>query len=185
MMATGRIRLLVMSFVMGALLVIGAQSAFASEVAVIDLIDDGAVFDGEVITVVGELIGDYGNRRSGVTWTQLNQDRYVIEPIAEGGKPVGANIGIGVQVPSELLVGADRPGRYRQVGPIVSLTGVWKYHDPDRQGESYLAVTTLDTVRSGESLSEPPDWLAAGVGVGLLIIGLGLLAMRRRRQHPA
>jgi LPXTG-motif cell wall-anchored protein len=176
---TVRRTLLVVSVVGWMTLAMAAASA--SEVAVIDLLDDGAAFDGATITVTGELVGDYGSRLDGSTWTQLNQDRYVVEPIADGGRPLGGNIGIGVRVPSELLSGASAPGRYRQVGPVVSLTGTWRYHDPGRQGESYLDVETLVTVRDGTPLSEPPDWWALAGGVVMLAAGGGLLAARRRR----
>jgi hypothetical protein len=159
--------------------------ASAVEVTAVDLIDDGERYDGMTVSVVGELIGDYGNRRDGFTWTQLNQDPYVADPIVEGGPPLGGNIGIGVRIPSELLDGADPPGRYRQTGPVVSLTGIWRYHDPDRQGESFLDVEALDLVRPGQALSEATDWWAIAGGLLLVLAAAAMLLLHRRagRRH--
>jgi LPXTG-motif cell wall-anchored protein len=157
-----------------------AQQAVAVDVTAKDLVDNGEAYDGMTVTVVGELIGDYGQRRGGYTWTQLNEDAYVIEPIARGGVPAGGNIGIGVTIPTPLMEGLDAPGRYRQIGPVVSLTGVWKYHDPARHGESFLRVAELTRVRNGEALSEPPDWAALIAGAVLILGGAALLLVRRR-----
>ncbi len=167
--------------VIGLLLAPGS-TADAAEVAVIDLIDDGGRYDGASVTVTGELVGDYGSRRDGTTWTQLNQDVYVTDPIADGGAPMGSNVGIAVRIPSDLLEDADAPGRYRQVGPVVTVTGTWRYHDPERQGESYLDVDTLAPAAPGRALSEPPDWWAMAGGAALLLAGGALLASRRRRR---
>ena len=163
-------------------LLLAPGSAAAAEVPVIDLIDDGGRYDGASVTVTGELVGDYGSRRDGMTWTQLNQDVYVTDPIADGGPPMGSNVGIAVRIPSDLLEGADAPGRYRQVGPVVTVTGTWRYHDPDRQGESYLDVNSLAPAAPGRALSEPPDWWAMAGGTALLLAGGALLAARRRRR---
>lgn len=161
-----------------------AQQALAVDVTAKDLVDNGDAYDGMTVTVVGELIGDYGQRRGGYTWTQLNEDVYVMEPIARGGEPAGGNIGIGVMVPTSLMEGLDAPGRYRQIGPVVALTGVWKYHDPGRHGESFLHVAELKPVRSGEVLSESPDWAALIAGA-VLIVGGGALLLARRRSDPS
>ena len=46
----------------------------ASDISVDELLAGGAAFDGRTITVIGELIGDYGFRRDGSAWSQLNGD---------------------------------------------------------------------------------------------------------------
>ncbi len=165
------------------LLLLVADPVAAREAAVSDLVGDGASFAGIEVTVIGELVGDYGARRDGWTWTQLNGDSYAFSPVADGGGLVGSNIGIGVRMPSELAVGLDAPGRYRTVGPIVELTGVWKYHDPDRQGETYLDVMSLVVVESGRSLHDPPSWSVYIVGAVLVMIaGAVMLQYARKRD---
>ncbi len=158
--------------------------AVAIDVDVVALIEDGANFDGQTVTVTGELVGDYGSRRDGTTWTQLNQDPYARSPVSEGGDLAGSNVGIGVRIPTDLVVDLDPPGRYRMVGPTVEVTGTWRFHDPQRSGESYLDVTSLVTVEAGRSLSEAPDSASYGIGV-LLILGsvLALGARKRSRRQ--
>lgn len=165
-----------------AVAVLVAAPAIAGEVTVSDLVEDGASHAGEEVIVVGEFIGDYGNRRNGFTWTQLNGDPYGSAPVADGGELSGANVGIGVRMPSDLAFGLDAPGRYRTVGPIVQVTGVWKYHDPDRQGESYLDIAAVEVVEQGRSLSEPPSWIAFGLGLVLLAISAFVMRSYTRRR---
>ncbi len=164
--------------------VLAATPALAGEVAVADLVADGAAHAGSEVTVVGEFVGDYGHRRGGFTWTQLNGDGYAQAPIVDGGALVGSNVGIGVRMPSALAKGLDAPGRYRTVGPLVRVTGVWKYHDPQRQGETYLDVTAIEIVEPGRVLHEPPQWSAYALGLVLLAIGgVVLLGYRRKRDE--
>ncbi len=123
--------------VIGAVIVaLAASPVLAGDVAVADLVEDGVTYSGVEITVIGEFVGDYGHRRDGNTWAQLNGDPYAFSPVADGGQLEGPNIGVGVRMPTPLAVSLDAPGRYRTVGPRVRITGTWKHHDPDRQGES-------------------------------------------------
>ena len=165
-----------------ALVLLAAAPAVAAEVTVSDLVVDGASHAGEEVTVVGEFVGDYGNRRTGFTWTQLNGDAYGSAPVADGGELSGANVGIGVRVPSNLASVLDAPGRYRRVGPIVQVTGIWKYHDPDRQGESYLDIGAIVVLEKGRSLSEPPSWVAFALGLILLAISAFVMRSYTRRR---
>jgi hypothetical protein len=152
--------------IMAAALLVGPSAALATnEVTVSELIEMAADLDGQEVTVEGELIGDYGDRDDGWTWTQLNGDTYVHEPIAEGGTPVGTNQGIGLRMPSTITDDLDDPGGYRSRGPIVRVTGIWKYHDPDRQGESYLEVESLSILEPGRSLHEGSNWLVVIIGI--------------------
>jgi hypothetical protein len=145
-------------------------SAFAAEeVSVLELVETAAELAGEEVAVKGELVGDYGFRDDGWMWTQLNGDAYVHEPIREGGLPGGGNTGIGVRMPIDLGEGLDPPGGYRRRGPVVLLSGTWKYHDPERQGESYLEVESLVVIEPGRTLPEKADWMA--VTIGVLLIG--------------
>jgi hypothetical protein len=150
------------------LFVLVPKTAFGVDVTVSDLVADGAAYANIEVTVLGELVGDYGHRRDGFTWTQLNGDGYAHAPVADGGPLVGSNVGIGIRMPTDLADGLDPPGRYRTVGPQVRVTGVWKYHDPVRQGETYLDVVALETIEQGRSLHEPPLWGAFAAGFVLL-----------------
>jgi opacity protein-like surface antigen len=168
-----------------AIAVVMAAPAVAGEVTVAELVADGAAYAGEEVVVIGELVGDYGSRRTGFTWTQLNGDSYISSPVADGGGLSGANIGIGLRIPTGLVTGLDAPGRYRTVGPIVQVTGEWKYHDPDRQGESYLDAASIEIVEPGRALSEAPIWWMYGVGLVLLATTAALMRLYTRRRDAA
>ncbi|MCJ7754810.1 MAG: hypothetical protein MUP13_09615 [Thermoanaerobaculales bacterium] len=154
-----------------------APSAVAQTqiVPVANLLTAPARYDGATITVEGELIGDYGFRRSGFMWTQLNDDSYARGPIVEGGTLTGANSGIGIRMPEAAAEGLSPPGGYRIRGPIVRATGQWKFHDPDRQGETYLEVSSIEIVESGVQLSEGPNMPVLLAGIVLLLLGIAAM----------
>jgi hypothetical protein len=131
------------------------------------------------VTVEGELVGDYGYRSSGVVWTQLNDDPYARTPLVDGGALAGSNVGIGVRIPQRLLEGADPPGGYRLKGPLVRVTGDWRYHDPGRGGESFLDVLALEVIEPGRVIRDDPhlEVLVAG----LVVLGLSLIPALRVR----
>lgn len=137
-------------------------------VSVPDLVNHSVELSGTEVTVVGELVGDYGFRDDGWMWTQLNGDAYVSSPIRDGGQPVGGNTGVGIRMPTQLGDGLDPPGGYHDRGPIVSVTGIWKHHDPGRQGESYLEVMSMTTVESGRPIHQDPRLATTLCGLGLL-----------------
>jgi hypothetical protein len=156
------------------------STAGAVETTVSDVLADPTAFT--VVTVTGELVGDYG-RRSGFVWTQLNDDVYVEAPLLDDGALAGPNIGIGVRIPDSLfeLAASQTPGGYRHRGPVVRLTGVWRYHDDDRGGESYLDVEGLELVRPEQPLSEAIHPIPLIVGCVLAAAGAGIWLVDRRR----
>jgi hypothetical protein len=156
--------------VMAIATLVGSGPAQAVAVSAVELLDDGESFSGQEVTVIGELIGDYGFRSDGSMWTQLNSDSYAIRPIVEGGPLRGSNTGIGVRIPADLARDLDPPGRYRLVGPVVSLTGIWRYHDAQRQGESFLDVTSIAVQAPGRDLSEHPNWSIYGAALAFSVI---------------
>jgi len=156
-------------------------AAAADETSVSDLIARSEQLSGVEVTVSGELVGDYGFRDDGWMWTQLNGDAYVDSPVSQGGQPVGGNTGVGIRMPTRLGEGLDPPGGYRNRGPIVRVTGIWKHHDPARQGETYLEVESASVLETGEPMRQGPEWPAAAVGVGLLAASFAL--WRREAQN--
>ena len=137
-------------------------------------------YSGRTITIEGELVGDYGFRSDGTMWTQLNDDSYARNALVDGGPRTGGNTGVGVRMPDALAEGLDGPGGYRLEGPLVRATGIWKYHDPDRGGESYLEISSLDVVEVGRQLEEGPDWIVLAAGIVVLAFSLGLWLAGRR-----
>ena len=169
-------RLMRVAFLAIAILFVPTPAFAAEEVSVPEILELGTELAGEEIAVEGELVGDYGFRDDGSMWTQLNGDAYVHRPIREGGPPLGANVGIALRMPVELTVALDPPGRYRDRGPIVHVTGIWKYHDATRPGESYLEVRSLTVTEPGRQLNEEVNWTAVIFGA-LLLAGAGVIAL--------
>ena len=165
-----------------ALLLMGMPAAIAQDLDAVDvahLLDNSAEYVGE-ITIVGELIGDYGFRSDGFMWTQLNDDSYARDPVLDGGKLTGGNVGVAVRIPSAIARQLDPPGGYRVRGPIISAAGVWKHHDPERGGETYLDVTSVRVVEQGRDLPEHPHPVILGMGL-ILVVG-SMLTLRRSRR---
>lgn len=167
-----------------ALLVVPALPASATEVA--EVLSDPEEYAGQRLTITGELVGDYSPRSEGV-WVQVNDDPFVETPIVAGGEPSVTSAGIGALIPTDLFdaVVDAPPGRYGRTGPVVELGGVFRYHDPDRGGETYLEVETASLVEPGRDRPVPgPDrWLWIGVGL-LVAAGVGAGIVRWRRQEP-
>lgn len=152
----------------------------AEDVMVSELIAESPDLDGREVSVEGELVGDFGFRADGSMWTQVNGDVYVNDPLREGGSPAGGNIGVGVRMTAELAEDLDHPGGYHHRGPVVRLTGVWRHHDPERRGESYLAVETLEVVEPGRQMDEDVVWWTVIAGSGLLVAAGALWLLRPR-----
>lgn len=161
-----------------------ATAAPALAVTTEELDADPGAWDGREVSVEGELVGDFGRREDSV-WVQLNDDPYARRPLLEGGEPAGANRGIAVRIPRPLFEAAlrdDAPGGYRWRGPLVRVTGIFKYHDPARSGETYLEASALDVLEPGRELPEANRAWAAWAGAVLLLATAAVLIDRRRQR---
>ena len=152
-----------------ALVAIASPALAAEEATVTELISRAAEMDRSEVVVEGELIGDYGFRDDGWMWTQLNGDIYAVDPLRESERPAGGNVGIGIRIPTDLAAGLDPPGGYRIRGPLVRVTGVWKYHAVERQGESFLEVEAIEVLEPGRALVQDVNWWT--IAAGLVLIG--------------
>ena len=166
-----------------AVLVGVAAPALAGAVSVADLVTDGASFDRSVVTVEGELVGDFQHRGAWV-WVQLNGDSYADTPAPAGGTLTGSNTGIGVRFPAAAFdaAGFERPGGYGVRGPVVRVTGEWRYHDEDRGRESYLAAESFEILEREVRFDEDMPWGVLLLGVALLALGGGIAVASRRRR---
>ncbi len=164
-----------------AVLLVGPPAMAAESVSATMLLESPQTFDGQQVTVAGELIGDYGHRDDGTVWTQLNDDQYAFSPLRDGGRLLGGNVGIGIHGAADLFDGIDPPGRYNRAGPLVIVTGIWRYHDPDRGGETYLEVGSLEIVRAGHPLNESVSTTTLLLGAVLIFAAAGALLLARRR----
>lgn len=170
--------------VLSLVVLLPAAGASAQEEAILpvtELLSSPAAHDGSELTVEGELVGDYGYRRDGYMWTQLNDDSYARHAIVDGGARTGANVGIGIRMPIAASQDLDPVGGYRREGPLVRLTGVWRFHDPARGGESYLDVRSVVVIEAGRQLEEGPDWTVFWSGITLIVTALAIWRWRTSR----
>lgn len=138
-----------------------------------EILSDPEQFDGQTVQLTGEFVGDYSERTDGY-WVQLNVDGYVDAPLLETGELQGRNSGIGAFFPKELFSPTwGDPGGFRQRGPIVVVTAVFRYHDPRFQGETYLDVTDITLVEASKELAEGDG--STTIIVGLIAIGLAAI----------
>lgn len=137
-------------------------------------------YDQQVITVRGELIGDYG-ARGDITWVQLNDDSYVEAPLARDGQLLGTNTGIGIRISGSVPEAFGEPGGYGVRGPIVEIVGVFRDLDPQLGGLTFIEAVEINLVAAAEPLPEPGLDLPALIGGAALTIA-GLLTLAHRRD---
>lgn len=136
-------------------------------------------YDQQIVTIRGEIVGDYGDRGD-VVWVQVNDDPYVDQPLAEHERLAGTNTGISVRLSGGIPADFGPPGGYGIRGPIVEVTGVFRDLDPDLGGLTFVEAVEVTLVSPAETFSEPgPDTAAAVAGAALTALGLLALAHRR------
>ncbi len=159
---------------MVALVAVLGLAAPAGATSTVELQQDPKAWNGQSVVVTGELVGDYGVQSDGV-WVQLNDDQYAQLPLLEEGLLLGTNSGIGALVPPRLFDpdAWGPPGHYRNRGPIVTVTAVFHFHSPLRQGATFLEVTSVELVESSRPLVDNgPTWPRQA---GLSLLGIALL----------
>ena len=150
------------------------------EVEVSTLLAQADEYDQQIVTIRGEIVGDYGDRGD-VVWVQLNDDPYVDQPFAVDERLAGTNTGISVRLSGGVPADFGPPGGHGARGPIVVITGVFRDLDPDLGGLTFVEAADVELVSPAEAYDEPgPDTAAALAGATLTV--LGLLAMAHRRD---
>lgn len=161
--------------------------ALAESVSITELDADPGRFDGTTVTITGEVIGDYGHA-SDVVWIQLNDDAYALSPLAETGALQGTNTGLGVRlVPSLYSDDWGKPGRSGMRGPLLEITGTFKYNSDDDQGETFIDAESIVLIEPARPISATVHqrlWPAVS-GSLLLLAGSGLFVVGRvkRSRH--
>lgn len=155
-------------------------------VEVSDLDDRPGDFAGETVEIEGEIVGDYGIRDD-VVWFQVNDDPYVTAPLGETGELHGSNVGIGVLLPRSLFDESwGSPGSHKTRGPIVRITGIFRYNDPATGGETFVDARAVDLIEHPRPLPTAGfNVLAAMSGVGLAAVGILALAAARFRRKAS
>ncbi|MGF1667372.1 MAG: hypothetical protein ACFCVC_14005 [Acidimicrobiia bacterium] len=159
-----------------------ALPAAAAEISIAELDAEAPNWSGLEVTIEGEIIGDYSIRGDEV-WVQVNDDAYVEDPLLETGRLAGGNVGMGVRMPSEVFSTEwGAPGGYQTRGPVVRVTGTFRYLDPDTGGDTFVDAASVVLVEPARRLEPPPaemDLLAAAVA--MIALGAGMWARARWR----
>ena len=145
---------------------------------VVDILASPREYADTEVVLRGELVGDF-SRRGTFVWAQLNDDGYVDAPLEEQGL-TGTNTGIGVRIPADLFDSDwGEPGRYDTRGPVVEITGVFRYQDPERSGETYIDASVVRLIASARSVDTGSGGWPLVVGGVMTVLGVGLLIARR------
>ena len=166
----------VVAFVLLPVLPAGASTP----VDVAELLAEADAYDLMEVTVVGEIVGDYGDRGE-IVWVQLNDDAYTHQPPGSDRQLAGTNIGISVRFSEVSLEGFGSPGGHGVRGPIVEVTGVFRNLHPEMGGLTFIEATDVVLVQGSVADPEASPDLAASIVGAVLTIG-GLLALAHRRD---
>ncbi len=160
-------------------------AATAQVVDVSDLDQNPQLFNGQVVTLEGELIGDYGIRGDEV-WVQLNDDPYTENPIPGGGAPAGGNQGIGLRIPIEIFDPEvwGPPGSVRYRGPLVQVVGEFRYHAADASGETFVQVADITLLDPARPLPSGELGTPGRIGIALLVLAALIFGAARYRARP-
>lgn len=165
---------------------ISALPGAAQELVPVSELDENpTAYAGRMVTIEGEIVGDYGIRDD-VVWCQVNDDPYVDAPLAETGRLAGTNIGIGVRLPrASFDDGWGQPGSSDTRGPVVRVTGTFRYNDPEESGETFLEARQVELVEPSRPFEQGPSpaWPAVTGGV-LIVTGAGLFFGVRWSRRP-
>ena len=161
-------------------LVPGIAAQGQEELPVSTLLAEPDTYDQQIVTIRGELVGDYGERDD-VVWVQLNDDPYVDQPFAEAERLGGTNTGISVRLSGSVPSEFGPPGGYQVRGPIVEVTGVFRDLDPHLGGLTFVeAVEVVLVAPAAVFPDHGPDPVPAIAGITLT--AAALLAMAHRRD---
>lgn len=157
------------------------------EASVADLEADPTAYDGHTVSMIGEVVGDYGIR-SDVVWIQLNTDAYATDPLLSRDDAAGSNQGIGVRYPRALHDERwGEPGGYGVRGPLVEVVGTFRYNDDETSGETFIDAREISLVEPSHPIDRrEPDrsmWIAA-IAAALAGAASYGTAQLRRRRHP-
>ncbi len=131
------------------------------------LLENANLWNGRVITFVGEAIGE-NIARVNMAWIHLNDDKYMDKNIEEGAAPVGYNSGHAVWLPLESSKKIRFFGDYKHRGDIVKVTGTFNSVCKEHGGDMDIHTASMEILETGYSIDHK-------VKINRIIIALFLL----------
>lgn len=141
------------------------------------------LFDGLLVTYVGEVVGDV-LARDGGSWTLVNDDPYALEdgPLHAGGTPRGTNSGLTVWLPDPLDEVADEPGHAGVRGDVLEVTGRVHRTDPADGGGLTIRAEEVELLADAVAIELPVHWRQVGAAAVLSVVALVALWRERKRR---
>lgn len=151
-----------------------------------EIIECPSLFDRQVITFVGEVVGDV-LRRDGGAWVLMNDDGYALEagPLPGSRDFSGYNAGLSVWLDDELVDLVGRGGGSNWRGTVLRVRGQVHRADPADGGGLTLRAFAGDVVAAARQLDHTVHWpqvVVAGVlgALALALVGWERVVTRRR-----
>ncbi len=180
-----RIWLALLPLMVLAALLLAPQRALAAErISVKDLTESPEKYDGQMVTIEGEVIGDI-MLRGDAAWITVNDDPYITLEAQEDRLRAGFNIGIGVWLPSSEAEKVKVLGGYKNVGDRVTVTGVFHRADGEHGGDTDIVAQSLVVLEKGKPVSRPLTLVRWIVLAALAVLAILLWRIRRGRIRAA
>lgn len=140
------------------------------------------LFDGRVVLLSGEAIGDLLRGPGGRRWVQVNDDAYAhAGPLASHLQTLGTNLGIAVLLPAG--VAPTRLGGPGIRGDLVEVVGTFRAAAAEDQGGPAVIARSAVVVRPGQAIQAPSSRrlrLVTPVAVAITLVLSGAVWSRRR-----
>lgn len=165
----------------------GAPAPAALPVSSVDVHDCPTVYDRRAVIYEGEAVGALLERRDGA-WVQLNDDAYggALTPLPAHRDFRGANSGVGVFLPPELVDLVDTVGGPRARGDTLRVTGTFHRVDPASGEVGVIRADQAVLVSPGTTTDQQPLRARRVVGGLLVLVAAAMMvAFRRSSRGPA
>lgn len=149
-------------------------------VSTANLYDCPAVYDGRVVRYAGEVVGALLHRSDGA-WTQLNDDLYAgaLGPLPTHRDYRGANAGVGVYLPADIVGRVETVGGPRARGDVLVIVGTFHRVDPVSREVAVIRADTAMVERRGHRVDQEPLRNRRIIGILLALAAAGVTAAHR------
>ena len=162
----------------------GKETPLGSEVDSGALVENANAWNGLIVTLTGEAIGER-MIRGDMAWIHVNDDAYAKKNVEEAGALEGYNSGHAIWLSADLARQIQYFGDYQHAGDIVKVVGVFDAASREHGGDMVIHATSLTIVHPGHPVPHVTHTgraLLAAVMMSLagVLYGLRLSAARRR-----
>lgn len=143
-------------------------------ISIRDLIENLEHYDGKVVAVEGEVVGDVMRRRGGA-WITVNDDPYSERSLEEGGEFADVtNIGIGIWVAPEMADLIKVTGSYKNKGDRVKVVGVFHRVCGEHGGDTDIHALNLQVLDRGRPIRHVLHWWKLLLAALMTVVALSL-----------